>query len=405
MTRYKWTLLGLLTAFWGLVGVNRLGITVVLPSIAKEFHTSQFQLALLITGTSVTWAISSWGSGWLADRFGRKKILIPGAIAAVGFTAAMGAAWNWLSLFVIRDLIGIGDGVGWPSGQSTIAEEVPAERRALASGIFTAGYPFIGGVVGSVVIGALITGLGWRPVFPILSIVFLGVIVALWAVMREPKRKAAPARLDWRNAIRMVRNRNVVFLMLIQAGALGWLQVGVLFNAQWLEKIHGLSPLGAGAILSISSGVGVVGTLLLPALSDFLGRKPLMVGGGVLCALMLGIYLYAGLPLGPAAVFLALNSFFSAVIIPLGSATCIVEMVDEEVRAATMGIVNFAGVVIGTLIVPLIAGAVADAAGMRAGFTIAVVTVALSGLLALGIPETAPRVLARRRPEPATAQA
>ncbi|MBO0684804.1 MAG: MFS transporter, partial [Candidatus Dormibacteraeota bacterium] len=128
--------------------------------------------------------------------------------------------------------------------------------------------------------------------------------------------------------------------------------------------------------------------------------------GGILCALMLALYLYGGFPLPLAVVFLALNSFFSAVIIPLGSATCIVELVDEKMRAATMGIVNFAGVVVGTLIVPLIAGVVADAAGMRAGFTIAVVCVAISGLLVFGIPETAPRILARRRRgEPATATA
>ncbi|MBO0684805.1 MAG: MFS transporter, partial [Candidatus Dormibacteraeota bacterium] len=243
------------------VGVNRLGIGVVLPFIGKEFHTSQFQLALLITGTSVTWAISSWGSGWLSDRYGRKKILIPGAIAAVGFTAAMGAAWSWLSLFIIRDLIGIGDGVGWPSGQSTLAEEVPAERRALASGIFTAGYPFLGSVVGSIVIAALIKALGWRSVFPILSIVFLGVIIALWVVMREPKRNSVPDRLDWRNAVSMMRNRYVIFLMLIQAGALGWLQVGVLFNTQWLLTARHTGIVTAGAILSVSAAVGVVGTL------------------------------------------------------------------------------------------------------------------------------------------------
>jgi MFS family permease len=171
MSRYQWVLIGLLTGFWGLVGINRLGIGYILPAIVKPFHMTQLQAGLLISGTSFTWAFSSWASGWLSDRYGRKRVLIPGAVFACAATAAMGAAWNWLSLFVIRDLIGLGDGVGWPSGQSTLAEEVPAERRALVSGIFTAGYPLFGSVIGAVVITSLVAGLGWRRVFPILAAV------------------------------------------------------------------------------------------------------------------------------------------------------------------------------------------------------------------------------------------
>jgi predicted MFS family arabinose efflux permease len=405
MSRYQWVLIGLLTGFWGLVGINRLGIGYLLPAIVKPFHMSQLQAGLLISGTSFTWAFSSWASGWLSDRYGRRRVLLPGAAFACAATAAMGAAWNWLSMFVVRDLIGIGDGVGWPSGQSTLAEEVPAERRALVSGIFTAGYPLFGSVIGAVVITSLAAGLGWRWVFPILAAVFLVVVLALWLVMREPKRSSIPDRLDWRNAIKMVRDHRVVVLMLIQSAALGWLQVGVLFNTQWLVKVRHVSLVEAGVILAIAGGIGVIGTLLLPFLSDYVGRKPMMMLGGILCAVMLTLYLFGGFPLGLSVALLALNAFFIAVVIPLGSATCIVEMVGEDVRATSMGVVNFVGVMIGTFALPAIAGLVADGFGMRTGFAIAALCALLAGLLAIAIPETAPRVLARRRPAPVVASA
>ena len=54
MSRYKWVLLGLLVGFWGLVGINRLGITYLFPVIRPEFHMSLTQLSFLIGGTSVT---------------------------------------------------------------------------------------------------------------------------------------------------------------------------------------------------------------------------------------------------------------------------------------------------------------------------------------------------------------
>ena len=396
MSRYAWILLGLLVCFWGLVGINRLGIGYILPIIRPLFHMSAFQAGLLISGTSLTWAFTSWLSGWLSDRFGRKAVMLPGAVFACLTTMAMGGAWNWLSMFIIRDLIGVGDGVGWPSGQSALAEEVPPQRRALVAGVFTAGYPLFGSVLGAIVITRLAVALGWRWVFPILGFVFLIVVLALWFYMHEPKRGSVPDRLDWRNAIKMVRDYRVVLLMLIQSGALAWLQVSNLFNTLFLTGVRHVSLVNAGTILAIAGAVGIVGTLFLPFLSDYVGRRPVVLAGGVLCGLTLGLYIFGGFPLAVAVALLALNSFFVGVVVPLGSATIIVELVGEELRAATMGLVNFVGVMIGTLALPAIAGAVADGYGIKIGFLLAAICAGLSGLLVLGIPETAPRVLARR---------
>ncbi len=396
MSRYHLGLLGLLTGFWGLVGINRLGIQFVFPFIVPQFHLSTTEVSLLVTGTSFTWAFSSWASGWLSDRYGRKRVLVPGALFACLTTMLQGVAGNFLSLFIIRDLIGIGDGVGWPNGQSTIAEEMPAERRALTAGVFTAGYPFFGSVIGGLIIPPMAKSLGWQWVFPILGAVFLLVVVGLWIVMREPKRAARPERLDLRNAFAAARDRRVLVLMLIQSGALGWLQIGVVLNVLFLTKILNASPIDAGRIVAISGGAAIVGTLALPALSDYIGRKPAILGGGLLSAVLLGAYILGHFPLGISAALLAANAFFQAVIIPLGSATCVAETVGEERRATAMGGVNFVGVIIGTLLLPLAAGGLADRFGFGTAYLLAVACVATAGLLVLAIPETAPRVLARR---------
>jgi sugar phosphate permease len=94
---------------------------------------------------------------------------------------------------------------------------------------------------------------------------------------------------------------------------------------------------------------------------------------------------------------LVLNAFCQGVLIPVGSATCVVELVGEEVRATGMGVVNFVGVMIGTFLVPLLGGIVATRFGLSVGLLMAVACVAIAALLVLGIPETAPRVLARRQ--------
>lgn len=401
---YPFILVGLLFGFWGLVGINRLGIQFLFPFIVKDFHLSLTQVGLLVSGTSATWALSSWASGWLSDRFGRKAVLVPGALFATLMTMAQGAAWNFLSLFIVRDLVGIGDGVGWPNGQSALAEEVPAERRALVAGVFTAGYPFFGSFIGGLIMARMALALGWRWVFPIVGVFFLLVVLALLFFMREPRRARRPERLDLRNAVRMAADRRVLVLMLIQSGALGWLQVGVVVTVLFLVRILHTSPVLAAQVVAYSA-VGIVGAIALPALSDYVGRRPVILIGGLGSALLLGIFIVGQFPLGISAALLVANSFFEAAIIPLGSATYVVELVGEENRAAAMGGVNLVGVVIGTFLLPLAAGTVGDHFGLPAAYMIAVVSVAVAGLLALALPETAPRVLARRTEAEAPAPA
>ena len=400
---YPFILVALLFGFWGLVGVNRLGIQFLFPFIIKDFHLSLTQVSLLVSGTSATWAISSWLSGWLSDRYGRKNVLVPGALFACLTTMAQGLAGNFLSLFIVRDLVGIGDGVGWPNGQSTLAEEVPADRRALVAGIFTSGYPLFGSVIAGLIFAPMALALGWRWVFPIVGAFFLVVVVALWFVMREPPRRERPLNLDWRSAFGLVRDRRVLLLMLIQSGALGWLQVGVVVQVLFLQRVLHASPVVAGRVIAISTLGAIAGTLILPALSDFIGRKPTIVLGGLASAVLLGVYVVGQFPLGIATAVLTANTFFEAGIIPLGSATYVVELVGEENRATTMGGINLVGVVIGTFLLPLLAGTVGDHFGLPTAYLIAVACVAIAGLLALALPETAPRVLSRREGATATA--
>lgn len=394
---YPWVLLALTTAFWGLVGINRLGITYLFPKIVPEFHMNLTEAGLLISGTSFTWAITTWLSGWLSDHFGRRRVLIPGAALACLATAAMGGAWNFISMFIIRDLVGIGDGVGWPNSQAALHEEFGEKRRAMVSGIFTSGYALFGSVLGALIVTRLAVALGWRAVFPIIAAVFAIVVVLLFVFMRESRPAAArPAKITVKSAVSVARSKNVLLLMAVQVGALSWLQVGVGYNTLFLTRVKHVSLVEAGTILAIAGLAGWIGTLVLPPMSDIVGRKVAITAGGVLSAVLLALYAFGNFPLPLSVAFLAANGFCIGVIIPLAAATSVVELVREEQRATAMGAINFVGALGGTFVMPLVAGVVADHFGLGAAQGIAAGSALVAGLLMLGTPETAPRVLARR---------
>ena len=132
--RYELYIMVLLVLFWGCIGLNRVGIGFIFPIIVPEFHMQLWQAGLLISGTSISWALSSWIGGWLSDNRGRRAILLPAVAFTALATAAMGATWNFLSMFVVRDLLGLGDGIGWSVGQATISEEAAPQRRGFEPG-------------------------------------------------------------------------------------------------------------------------------------------------------------------------------------------------------------------------------------------------------------------------------
>src|SRR5207244_1917957 len=95
----------------------------------------------------------------------------------------IGLSWNFLSLFVLRDLLGFGDGVSLTTGQGTIAERTNPDRRALFQGIFTGGYNLFGLALGAFIVTHLATAFGWRWVFPLIGLFGLAMTTIMIAVL------------------------------------------------------------------------------------------------------------------------------------------------------------------------------------------------------------------------------
>jgi MFS transporter, ACS family, hexuronate transporter len=398
---YEFVLVALLVLLWGGVGLNRIGLGFIFPQLKAEFGMANWQASLLISGTSVTWALASWAGGWLSDRYGRRRVLLPAMVFICAATAAMGATWSFLSMFLVRDLLGIGDGVGWSVGEATISEEVAPQRRGVCQALFTAGYTLIGAGAGAIIITALAAHVGWRWVFPIIAAAMLLVVIVLALVMREPPVHRAHGPADWRAAARLLRNPSLARLTVMGCAVLSWLTVFATFGHSFLVEQRHFSPIEAGEIASTWGLVGAVGSVLLPLASDFLGRRPVVLVSALASAASLALYVFGGFDKPMMQLLLGFSGFFGFGLLPIVIATCVSECVNAEERGAALGVTNFFAVLIGTTLMPVIAGIVADGLGLRVALGFSILAELVVAALILTVTETAPRLVARRA---ATAQ-
>jgi MFS transporter, ACS family, hexuronate transporter len=103
-----------------------------------------------------------------------------------------------------------------------------------------------------------------------------------------------------------------------------------------------------------------------------------------------------GFDLGIMRLLAGASGFFGFGLGPIVIATCVSEAVPDELRGSALGMTNFFAVIVGTAVMPVVGGIVADHFGLGAALALAVIVQVVMAGLVLGIAETAPRVLARR---------
>jgi MFS family permease len=133
--------------FFVLVGINTMNfydrqvVAAVQENIKDKWHLSDLELGALTLAFIVLYAIVGLPLGRLADTKPRRLLLAVGCGLWSLMTLGSGLAWNYLSLFLMRLGVGVGEASCAPAGNSLIGDLVPAERRARALSVFMIGLP------------------------------------------------------------------------------------------------------------------------------------------------------------------------------------------------------------------------------------------------------------------------
>lgn len=286
--------------------------------IKADLALSDAELGLFASAFILTFSIAALPLGVLGDLRSRRAVVAAGVVTMAVFSSAGALVAGFAGLLASRALVGVGGAAAGSPAASLVADWFPGPRRAIAMGIFMAGPP-LGGVLGIVLGGQLVTAFGWRPALAWLGLPFL-VLALFLLLLPEPARGPAHAARPWaefRRGLDVARRLpTLVFVFL--GGAM--ISFGVNGLAGWaptyMAREMGI-PIDRVAILLAQYGLpcGIAGALAGGILADLLRRRipaarALVAGIGVLAGAALIVYLVTVRDLAVFLPVFALAFFF-----------------------------------------------------------------------------------------------
>jgi MFS family permease len=392
----------LLVAVNALVGGTLGQERTVVPLLAdRTFGLSGYTAALtFIAAFGVVKAVTNFFAGTLADRFGRKPVLVAGWLIALPVPAMLIWAPSWWLVVAANVLLGINQGLTWSTTVNMKIDLVGPARRGLAMGLNeAAGY-------GAVAITALATGwlaaaYGLRPAPFLLGAIYIALGLGLSTLaVRETRGHAqleaathvAPdaalhAGLSTRQVAVLTSFREKALSAASQAGMVNNLNDGLAWGLfPLLFAAHGLAVGQIGALAALYPAVWGAGQLVTGALSDRWGRKWLIAAGMWIQAAALGL-MALGTTFGTWSFAAVLLGAGTAMVYPTLLAA-IGDVAHPAWRARSVGVYRLwrdGGFAVGALL----AGVVADAFGIVAAvWVVAALTAASGGVVAARMYET-----------------
>ncbi len=268
----------ILSGIFGINTVDRNMFGLLLPQIQQDIPMSDTVLGILMGPAFViVYSVAGVPLAWLADRTGRRNIIVIGLTFWSGVIAATGFATNMIHMLVARIALGVGEASNLAPSSALIGDMFRERRRVMAMAVFTAGGP-LAIMIFYPILGWVASTYGWRPAYPMMAVI--GIIMALLTliVVRDHKsRKNEGEAAQDESAADAVQEeaptfgetaRTVLgtkkFLLFIIGGTM----VGLNYSAllAWLPtfflRVHDMDAQATGVLLGTYKGLfGVVAAI------------------------------------------------------------------------------------------------------------------------------------------------
>jgi len=370
------------TAAWVVYAFVQSLPSILFPVFKAEFSLSYAELGLLVTVFVGVYALVEVPSGLLADRIGRKEVLVIGLLTSSLGTGATFLAATYLQILALRAVSGLGLGMLFASSMALLSEYFPDERRGKAIGVL--GLGISGGFLAApLAVGTLLSAFGWRDMFLAVGLLTVPLAVLLYVTVHEPEsvRRSDDARQSY-SSIREALNKPILLLTCINM--LSGVAITGLgnFTTTYIVQATTLSVSSASLLYSVFPVGGVVTTLVWGLATDRFDRWKLMFLGTLSTAALLVALVASSSPVVLLPVLLARGLVSNASGIAMYAVFA--SFSSRRAMATSFALLDLFGN-LGMAVSPLLAGAVADRFGLAPVFVV-IPTVVGGVALALFVP-------------------
>jgi SHS family lactate transporter-like MFS transporter len=364
---------------WTLDAFDFFLMVFILRAIAQEFGSDVKTVTIAITLTLAMRPLGALVFGLLADRFGRRPILMIDVLLFSVLELASAFAPSLVVLMILRAAFGFAMGGEWGIGASLAMESIPPRSRGIVSGILQEGYAF-GYLLAAVVYGLLFSSIGWRGMFMVGVIPALLVLYIRRNVEESPVWEQARTRPQ-RGLMRSIRENWKLFLyVVVLMTAFNFFSHGTQdLYPTFLQSQHRFGPREVSLITVIMQVGAITGGIFFGTLSERIGRRSAIVLAALFGLLMVPLW-----SLASGAVVLAVGAFLMQVAVQGAWGVIPVhlnELSPNEVRGTFPGFAYQLGNFLASANATIQAG-IAERRGGNYGEALAIVGAAMAILIA-----------------------
>jgi len=278
-----------------------------IKAISADFHTD---VKAITEGTFLTLAMRPVGAlvfGWLAEKYGRRPILMINVLSFAVFEVASGFAPDLTTLLVLRALFGFAMGGEWGIGAALALETLPAKNRGFFSGLLQEGY-VIGFLLASLVFRFAFDHVGWRGMFMIGAAPALLVFYIRRSVDESPAwlAKAHTKRAGGAEIWKAVKSNFplLLFMVVLMACFNSFSHGSQDLYPTFLQVQHHFDAATTGNIAIVMNIGALIGGVVFGTFSERIGRKRAIALAAVLALPMIPLWAFSSTP-----VMFALGAF------------------------------------------------------------------------------------------------
>ncbi|TVZ76849.1 sugar phosphate permease [Aeribacillus composti] len=372
---------------WVFMYADRNILSPVLGEIGEQWNLNNSQLGLMSTVFFIAYSIMQIPTGFLADRFGRVKVLVIGYILFGITTFLSGLASSFALFLLMRALTGIGEGTYYGSQYGISSNITPKKYRGIVSAVINSGMAFgisLGFIAASYFTYTL--NKGWQFSFYLFAIPTIIVAILIGICVRDQssheKKQEVPHMKNSQNLKRLFTKNHLFVYILIFCSLYGFFGM-LTWLPYYLQTVKGVEGSQTGIISSLVPWASIPGAIFFGYVSDKVkNKKPLIIFlafAGAVCqfvipyaenySLLLAGLVFYGL-LGKLALDPVLISYMA-------------EITPSSMYSKVYGFFNFSGM-LSSIFAPYITGYFADITGkLEIGFYLSGVLLIIGAVLFL----------------------